>query len=431
MKRAENGFFCLLYLTLGTYAVPALRISMGDSAIPYGVLFASILVIVLIARLLKEHASIYLSQVLLLFIIVYLLSIVVSTSIAQSPDAGITTKSALFSMTPLLVACVSDNVKVVRRALLCLAISGFAVFVYGAYGFVTGKIGSPSEHLFGFFGVTYEPATRNGDMLFLQSTFWILLSIWLFGKPGRLKPAYAIGSVLLAAGMLLSLVRGTWIATGATLIFILILGSRYRPRIRQTFSMFLLFLAATLVGITILLGPEQIELIVHRFATLSTLSLEGGSSNLARIELAKRIFGIIAVNPLGVGVGNVRYFLVDFFTGPLNHAENVYLNLCVEQGIIGVAIFILLLVWVIARLMRFLRVKDRLAEDVWVGWALLGIMISWLVYGFFNSMVDSMWYWFVLGLAVSLSNLTEREMLRQRGRTPALPFSAYTAKPTS
>jgi len=414
LKRIENGLLYLLYLTLGTYAIPALRIGSGEFAFPYAAYLIFVLLGVLVARLVKDQGSIYLSNALLMFTFVYLLSLVVSTSISQFPDLGMTVKSFFFTMTPFLVACVSDKVKFVRRAIICLGISGFVVFLFGAYGFVTGEIGSQSEHLLGYFGVTYEPATRNSDMLFLQSTFWILLSILLFGTRSRMRIVYAVGVALLAAGMFLSLVRGTWITTSLTLLIIMVIGSRYRPQIRYVFPLFLVVVVVCLTGITFLLGQEQVHLIVNRFSTLSTLSIDGGNSNLARIDLAGRILRIIPEHPFGVGVANVRFYLADFPFGVVNHAENVYLQLCVEQGIFGVAIFLLLLGWILSRLSWFVRDTNHRPEEVWVGWALLGIVINWLFYGLFNLMIDSMWYWLVMSLAVSLCNLTEREMLRCR-----------------
>jgi O-antigen ligase len=196
-------------------------------------------------------------------------------------------------------------------------------------------------------------------------------------------------------------------------MIIMVMGSRYKPRAWYSFAVFFVVLIVFLVGVTILLGPEQAELIVDRFTMLSTLSTEGGNSNAARIDLVGRTFGIIAEHPLGVGVANVRYYLVDFFLGGVNHAENVYLQLCAEQGLFGVAIFLLLMGWLIVRLTHFVREMNLRPDDDWVGWALLGIAINWLFYGFFNSMVDSMWYWVVMSLGVSLSNITEYEMLRQ------------------
>jgi O-antigen ligase len=225
---------------------------------------------------------------------------------------------------------------------------------------------------------------------------------------------YAVGVALLAAGMFFSLVRGTWITTSLTLLIIMVIGSRYRPQIRYAFPLFLVVVVACLSGITFLLGQDQIHLIVNRLSTLSTLSIDGGNSNLARIDLAGRILRIIPEHPFGVGVANIRFYLVDFPFGAVNHAENVFLQLCVEQGIFGVAIFSYLLVWILSRLGRFVRDTNLRPEEAWVGWALLGIVINWLLYGLFNLMIDSMWYWLVMSLAVSLCNLTEREMLRYR-----------------
>jgi hypothetical protein len=105
LKRIENGLLYLLYLTLGTYAIPTLRIGSGEFAFPYAAFISVVLLGVLVARLVKNQGSIYLSKAFLMFTLVYLLSLVVSTSIAQFPDLGTTVKSSFFTMTPLLVAC--------------------------------------------------------------------------------------------------------------------------------------------------------------------------------------------------------------------------------------------------------------------------------------------------------------------------------------
>lgn len=405
----------LNYLILGTYAIPQLRITLAGSAFPYSLVLCVVLALIVVPLALSSAfrtntthhipPSTSMRPMPALMILIFLLSIFLSTSVSYHPEWIDALKYAVLVLILVTIILSASRVTLIERSLLLLALSSFAVFLYGAYGYFTGAIGDPNEHTFGYFGVTYMPATRNGDLLYTQTCFWILLAFYLFRRSARLRSLLLLPVIALAAAIVLSLARGAWISTGMTLLLVLL----YSGRLKHAMRPLLLLLAIATGGAFIVwrMGPETSQLLTNRLLSLFTLSTEGGNSNLVRIDITHRVLNIIAVNPLGIGINNIRYYFENFWVWPVNHAENIYLQISAEQGWLGLCAYLLLLLWTLLQLKDFIRLHQHSTNE-WIGWALLALIIDWSIYGLFNWLGASTWFWTVLALAVALANVHAR-----------------------
>lgn len=422
MSHLTKTSLYLLYLTLGTYAVPEFRLGVGRNAVPYAVPLSVVLIILVTLQMVECRGRIKISYALVGFTYMYLLGTVLSTAFAKQPNLSLTAKYSLMAMLPLLVALIASDRRTLDVALGCLLLTSIAVLAYGAYGYFTGNIGDPVEHTLGYFGVTYTQSTRNSDMLYIQTLIWLLFALLLTSPKGTRKhPLLTLLLVALlissVAAVIMSLVRGTWVTV------ILVLGSlwlsirKHVPVLSVGKGLWWALALAAVAGIMLLLPEDPFRLVAARWESLFRLSDEGGNSNAARIALTSKVLQIIVAHPItGVGVGNLRFHLADFAFGSVNHAENVYLQLLTEQGVLGFIAFLGLLLWTSRGLYQGLR-RVTSATEAAPFLALLGITINWAAYGVFNNLVDNVWFWSVFGLAAAVSNQIENCLIEAKSST--------------
>jgi O-antigen ligase len=408
MAKLTRFLFYLIYLTLGSYAAPQLRLGWGEHAFPYAVPLSVVLAAIVLLHTMKNGGRVKLSSSLCFLTQGYLLSVVGSTLMAREPHIVLAFKYSLMALLPILAALIASRERTLNVALVCLLFSGLGLFAYGAHGYLTWRTGDPAEHALGYFGVTYMMSTRNTDMLYLQVTFWLLLGYRLLGmRRAPFLTRFGVTVVLLALvlAVIMSLVRGAWVSMSLAFVFMWFLMTRLEPRINRSIVLWrLASIALTFLGLHYFLPQDKMQLLVDRFGSIFLLSGELHLSNTARIALAGEVLSLIVAHPIfGVGVGNLRHHLMDFPYGPVNHAENVYLQVFAEQGVIGFVSYVGLILWVSMRLLRGLR-RARAMSHAVACWALLAIVVNWVIYGLFNNVVDNLWFWAVFGLAAALAN---------------------------
>src|SRR5215216_4748642 len=153
------------------------------------------------------------------------------------------------------------------------------------------------------------------------------------------------------AGLVLTYSRGAWLGTGVGLLILL-------PVLKR---------GSWLILGAVLLGPVLVGMVTSSDAVLARLeSIAAAGSDPAlmnRVEIWGMAFRLVAEHPLlGVGLGNFqaaygRLMVPDLplLTYPLElpeHAHNLFLNLAVEVGLVGVSAF----AWLLA--VAFLRVQQ-------------------------------------------------------------------------
>jgi O-antigen ligase len=178
-------------------------------------------------------------------------------------------------------------------------------------------------------------------------------------------------------------------------------------------------------------APEgEIAAIAQRFQTIWQNSNEEGNSNPARLAIISAASDMVVKSyGLGVGVGNLRFFLPEETGRYINHAENTYLQVLAEQGVLGFLGFIILFSYMIKRLVTL----KRQHKTDWPTEALLMWFLALAVFQLFNNVLDDSWYWAVFALGVGYAGAREKESRQPRTvlllhATPSL-FPHVTAHP--
>ncbi|MBJ6801936.1 O-antigen ligase family protein [Geomonas propionica] len=420
MISLRNLLIFALFLLSGTHAVPALRVSMLGFSTPYSILVFYLIIFVVLLKVVADRGRIRFPAALMCGFVVYYFSVAVSNCFAVEVDKEALFKWFFFPLMPVCIALIADRVELLKKSLLLFAISGFCVFCYGIYGFVTWNVGDFWQHTLGYFGVTYEASSRNGDMLYLQSTFWILVAIALYADrvSGWLRLFCAVLAAMVGMGLVLSLARGAWISGVLTVVALVVvqrmlnkeLGVPQSSYLKTKLVVITLLLAGLLYLFTSTVGQDYQQLLSSRTDSISTLSEGGGNSNLARTRLLIRAAEVAVTHPLGVGIWNLKYYLDNFYITGLASAENIYFHMAAEQGVMGLAAYLFILGWTGRRLYRYLAVTGH-GSDKWVGWCLLCILTNWSLYGLFNIMIETLWYWSGMSLAIAAATLVEQGRL--------------------
>lgn len=215
---------------------------------------------------------------------------------------------------------------------------------------------------------------------------------WL--TPGLLALMYAGFSVVLFAGLLVSLGRGAWLGFGAAACVMVFFASRQRwlgiLLVASIGTLLPVLWTAGLVPITI---QQRINNALTEFAGFRDVrGAPVGDDNFAIIErLAhwQAAYYMANAHPLiGVGLGNYETVYSEYglpsWPRPLAHAHNDYLNLLAETGLIGLvgylAGWITLAWWTVVAL----RQPDMVLRGLVLG--LLGVWTHLAVHSFVDKL---------------------------------------------
>ena len=125
-------------------------------------------------------------------------------------------------------------------------------------------------------------------------------------------------------------------------------------------------------------------------------------SNKERIDILNATLKIISSNPLGVGPDNLKYYLGDYNL-LVKHAENNYLHILAENGIVGFLGFMIFIFYPI--IINTKRIKFGLYNSENVGSLLISIYLS--ISYLFNVETYSMYIWIIHSIIwcnISLKN---------------------------
>ena len=294
-----------------------------------------------------------------------------------------------------------------------LGITSLAVFLYGLYGYVTWQVGSLQQHMYntyGYFGVTYEPATRNGDTVYFITLFSLSFALAKKAPRRATRVAGAVVAICAIAGIVLSLSRGAWIATGVGLVIsALLLRKNAGGHERWKYVKVVCFVCLLLI-LTLRFIPDVAkDVVVSRFGTIFSMSTSEENSNAVRVEIllaAKE--AIVESYGLGVGVGNFAS-IAHLKMGADHNAENSYMQVLVEQGALGL-IGICAMEWFLIK--GLLALVRRMSND-WVAEGLLLWVIILSLSMLFNNVLDFSWYWAVIALAGAYLSACNRESHRE------------------
>jgi len=401
-----------LYLTLGTYAIPAIRVYIGGEELPLVAILSTILVILLLlgaggarGKGVPDDMNLIMATAL------YCIASILSLGLSESPDPLLVLKCVLMASLPAVLYLCALRSTDYTKATWMLGITSLAVFVYGLFGYVTWQVGNLQEHMFGYFGVTYEESTRNGDTVYFITLFSLSFALAKKAPRRATRIAGAVVAICAIAGIVMSLSRGAWIATGVGLVISALLlrksaGGYERWKYVKAGCFVCLLLILTLWFIP----DETKDVVAKRFGTIFSMSTSEGNSNPVRVEIllaAKE--AIVESSGLGVGVGNFRLITPTKIGSYQNHAENSYVQVLVEQGLLGL-IGIWAMEWF---LIKGLLVLVRRMPNDWVAEGLLLLIIILSLFMLFNNVLEFSWYWAVIALATAYLSACNRESHRE------------------
>ena len=406
------------YLILWTYVIPDLRLeSLGK--VPYCVPVAGLALVLAILTDGRRLLSVRLPPALVLFTTGQIVSVLATLMFSDQPKIDLIIRTLGFSLLPLAFTMILRTAEHIKHAVLCLLVSASVAFGYGAYGYATGSVGDPLEHAFHYFGISYTMATKNTDMYYVLSGLTIAVAYTVANwKPAGLavRTVLITGIGITIVGLALSLARGAWITAAAMIAFMMIWGHGRRLKVGIQFlsraAIVVCVLVVFALGITALISNEDLQRVVDRSSSIFTTTNEYGSnSNLNRIELIRVTLQTALRNPImGVGIGNLRVEYRSAYGIPLNHAENAYVNVLGEQGVLGLISLLTLIVW-LARALWLVR-ADRPGHPVsWLKGALMGEVVVFVLYAGFNLLIDSLWCWGVLSLCSAGAACYTRESI--------------------
>jgi O-antigen ligase len=297
------------------------------------------------------------------------------------------------------------------------------VFAIGGAAYVCGSIlfAQPGAGRLG--GGSYDP---NDLGLFTVSTIPVCIYLMRRNAPvfDRLLGISALALLLTAT--VLSGSRGGFLALLAVTAYALLFLSSVRASKRWTLTV----VAAGAMAITA--GDGYWSRIRTVLSPQEDYNWEGKAEG-GRIEVWKRGIGYMAQRPL-FGVGVDQFGVAEGTLSPLavrqqygrgvrwSAAHNSYVQIGAECGVVGVALFIMLLIAAV-RLARRIGRMAASRDDRFLGQCFAAMFVGYIVGCTFLSQAYSTYLYFAIGMLIALSQLsgiqlgrTKRAAVRPHGR---------------
>ena len=318
---------------------------------------------------------------------------------------------ACFGAIYFMVANLIRSQSGVYRLLLVLLVGGGTVAALGVwqYVFSTPALEYLDLTLFADLGGRVASVWGNPNILAEHIALLLPLGLVLVLLSRRLLPAFgsAVCFGMMGACLVFTWTRGAWLgAIASLLLFVLLLHHR-----ALTFT-----LIGTLPVVALAqFAPDQIQ---RRFSSIGTHT---DSSVLYRYNLWEGVQRMLSDHWIGgVGVGESAFRAV--YAGyalpgieTAMHAHSLYLGLLSSLGVMGLAVFALVLFFWVQRALSYLRYGQLRTPRLIVLGGLTGIA-ALLVMGFF----DDVWYnysiymlfWTVMGLVSAQIRVGEQQTER-------------------
>ena len=235
---------------------------------------------------------------------------------------------------------------------------------------------------------------RNQLGFFLSLFTPLMLSYTVFHKSWK----SFIGSFVFLGASIYTLSRATWVSVIVAIAFLLITSKHRKKYIR------FLVLFTVIISIFLSFYPQLISSLKNRLTESMTLTER---SIARRIDLASVSLRSFLSHPVfGVGLGNFDKVAVPHGLNPASH--NDYLQILVEQGIIGLLVFLFLLGSIFIKAVRTL--KRNTGEIRWLQEGIAASLVSMIVGFLFINAYETLPVWYIFGAgAVLQKGLGETE----------------------
>lgn len=229
---------------------------------------------------------------------------------------------------------------------ICLAATSQACLGYVQNFFALGPssfVRDGSQRVYGTFN---QPNPFAG---YINIALTITIALTLLGHGVKVRYLAGLATLFLAGVEFFTLSKGGWIALGAAVLLITLVGI---PRLRPVIGVCCFALLAAIGGFVLgILPMDWIEPILIKLGFVDINFVRPNDYNFANAErLAHWVAGLemFRDHPLiGVGIGNYAnvypHYTQGVFTIPLGHAHNFYINMAAETGILGLLTFLLFL----------------------------------------------------------------------------------------
>ncbi len=290
-----------------------------------------------------------------------------------------------------------------RSALLSFLLVAACVGLYGVYQNFAGVSSTASwvdKEMFEQIKVRVYSTFDNPNVLgeFLVMMIPISLAIIWKSKTDGQKALYTGIALCLGACMIFTWSRGAWLGVLlATMLFLLIMDKRWS-----------LLMVVGILMIPVLLGTDNP--IANRLLSIGNTKDTSTAYRVSIWQASLRMIGDFGISGIGIGSDAFSMIYPRYALAGANfalHAHNLFLQILVESGIVGILSFLLMIIAFIRRSFSLSVYQNRNRFS-----AALCIAICAGILGFlFQGLTDNVWYnykmvlifWIMLSLASSAS----------------------------
>ena len=292
--------------------------------------------------------------------------------------------------------------RLLKNVLIAMFFMGVCLVFYGFYTQINAGVAVYQDIALPFF--------KNHCIYaeYLCIIFAILLAFTLgFGKiKGR--TLLVSGSILFACAILMTFVRGAWLAVFVLLSYAIVIQGRKAP-----FKLIAILLVLMIAAAGFALTMDLTELLTQRINRLTDFRYV---TNFDRIDRWMAAFSMFLHHPvLGVGYGNYpeEYYQYIWFIKATTltdrmGAHNLYLEILAETGFLGLIAFLGLVVTFFRESFKLLK---ELNDSFWLSLTagVVGAMITYLVHGVVNNLGPSdkleLLFWILIGMPILIRKL--------------------------
>ncbi len=346
---------------------------------------------------------------LLAFIVVYLLAGI--GSFARAKSLSIWAIYAVFMAAYFLIINLVENRKQLRHLLVTFVFSGLLVCLYGIAQYLFGWDTAQAwmdEEMFSDIKMRIYSTLENPNVLgeYILLVLPAAVGMMWTGKGIWQKLTYAGIAAVLFGALILTFSRGCWIG--------LLLAA----------AIFITFAAGKLWGLGLLVLPLLPALlpesIINRFASIGDMK---DSSTSYRVYIwmgtlaMVRDFWIFGIGMGAEAFGAVYpFYSYNGIVAP--HAHNLFLQILVESGIVGIGVFGLILLLFFKRMMTGYQWGGGKGAELstWVV-ALSAGVSGFLLQGMFDNCFYNyrvmLIFWMVLGMAMACTYLAKEKQQKE------------------
>mgnify|MGYP001615439270 CR=1 FL=1 len=334
-----------------------------------------------------------------LFLVISVLSLFNSCDVSLS-FVGLR-KLAMYFFVFLAIVCGIADIKRLKRLISILILSALIVSLDGFWQYSTGTDWFSSRPLMAYPHLGIKRVTASfwqaGSLgIYLGAVIPISFSLFLFYAKGIKKTALGITTLVLLFTLILSFTPGAAFGVYAAIL--------YFACVKRGWRLALFLILGILLGYFLL--PESLT------------SWPNGSlfqTIFGRIKMWAIAVKMIKMHPiLGNGLHtfgvNYQKFCVPgdpyYGLGP-PYAHNMYLQMAVEIGLLGLLSFLALMAEVFKKLWEVYKTtQERFVQTLSLG--LMGSFIAYLTHGMLESSIytsqGALLFWILLGFSISLVN---------------------------